>query len=135
MAGETVSISGPVRAATPHFPGPVLNAAVWTYELATGNLESNDVLSLGYVPAGATLIGLMVFTDDLDSATGIVSKFIVGSTDVVTGLTIGRAAGGSFVAFEPVAVTSDTLVKWQVTTVPTGAQAGTITVVPLYIGG
>ena len=57
MAGETTSRSGIDIDVIPHAQGPILNGAVWTTELATSQLELNDVINMGYVPKGATLIG------------------------------------------------------------------------------
>ena len=134
MAGETIQRSGLDPQLARHAFGPILNAVVWTRELATTELELNDVFQVGYIPNGATLIGFHYYFDDLDSATSLVSKITVGSTDVLTGLTWGRSAGGDFVAIEPVTTTAATLVSWTVTTAPGGAQAGTFYLVPVYIG-
>lgn len=137
MAGETTSRSGLDIQQIPRVGGPVLNAAVWTHEYTTGQLELNDVLNIGYIPAGATLTGFFLYSDDLDSnvSPALVRKITVGSTDVATGLTTGQSAGGAFVGIEPVSVTADTLVKVTNTTAAATAVAGTTVLVPLYIGG
>ena len=90
MAGETTARSGIDPQVLPLAQGPVLNGAVWTTELATTQLELNDVIQMGYLPAGVTLIGFVAFTDDLDSGTALVWKITVGVTDVKTGVTIGQ---------------------------------------------
>lgn len=135
MAGETTSRSGLDSQLIPRFGGPVVNSAVWTTELATTQLELNDVIQMGYIPSGATVIGFFVYSDDLDSnaTPALASKITVGSTDVATALTTGRSAGGAFVGIEPVTVTSDTLVSVTFTTAAATAAAGTYALVPLYI--
>ena len=137
MAGETSQRSGLDSQLIPRFGGPVLNADRWTHEYTTGQLELNDVLEMGYIPAGATLVGFLLFSDDLDSngAPALVRKITVGSTDVATGLTTGQSAGGAYVGMEPLVLTADTLVKITNTTAAATAAAGTTVLVPLYIGG
>ena len=142
MAGETTSRSGIDIDVLPHARGPVLNGAVWTTEVATTQLELNDVLNMGYVPKGATLIGFVPFVDDLDSngTPTLAWKITVGSTDVKTGLTLGQASSvstntGGFIAIEPVTTTEPTLVKVTFTTAAATAAAGTFCLVPVYIGG
>lgn len=137
MAGETTSISGLAqsRKSMPSTGGPEVNSDVWSHEYTTGELEANDVLQVGYIPAGATLLGFFMYSDDLDSngTPALVRKITVGATDVATGLTYGQSAGGGFVAMEPLTVTSNTLVKMTVTTAAATAVAGTTALVPLYI--
>lgn len=137
MAAATSTRSGLAQSLKemPKFGGPVVNSDVWTYEYATGELEASDVLEIGYIPAGATLLGFFLYSDDLDSnaSAALVRKITVGSTDVASGLTIGQSAGGDFVAIEPVTVTSNTLVKITVTTAAATAAAGTTVLVPLYL--
>lgn len=137
MAAATSSRSGLAQSQfeMPRFGSPCVNSGVWTYEYATGELELNDVLQMGYVPNGATLLGFFMYADDLDSnvSPALVRKITVGSTDVATGLTYGQAAGGGFVAIEPVTMTADTLVSLTVTTAAATAVAGTTVLVPLYV--
>lgn len=143
MAGETTSRSGIDIDVIPHAQGPILNGAVWTTELATGQLELNDVINMGYVPKGATLIGFIAFADDLDSngAPALAWKITVGSTDVKTGITIGQASSVSthsisqFLGIEPITLTDATLVKVTFTTAAATAAAGTFCLTPVYIGG
>jgi hypothetical protein len=142
MAGETTSRSG-YTDPLPKFGGPVLNAAVWTTELGTTQLELNDVINMGYIPKGSTLVGFFSYADDLDSngAPALAWKITVGSTDVKTGLTIGQATSVSthsitqFLGIEPITATADTLVKVTFTTAAATAAAGTFCLVPVYIGG
>ena len=139
MAGETTARSGIDAQVLPLAQGPVLNGAVWTTELATTQLELNDVIQMGYIPAGVTLIGFVAFADDIDTATTLAWKITVGSTDVKTGLTIGQASAVSthtltqFLAIEPITTTAATLVSVTFTTAPTAA-AGTFCLTPIYIG-
>lgn len=119
----------------PKFGGPVLNSAVWSHEYTAGQLAVNEVLEMGYVPDGATVVGFFLYSDDLDSGAtpALARKVTVGSTDVKTGITTGQSAGGVFVDMEPVTVSGDTLVKITVTTAAATAAAGTTVLVPLYI--
>lgn len=119
----------------PRTGGPVVNSAVWSHEYTTGQLALNEVLEMGYIPNGATLVGFFLYSDDLDSnaSPALVRKVTVGSTDVKTGITTGQAAGGAFVDMEPLTMTADTLVKITVTTAAATAVAGTTVLVPLYI--
>lgn len=143
MAGETTSRIGIDIDVIPHAQGPILNGAVWTTELATGQLELNDVINMGYVPKGATLIGFIAFADDLDSnaSPALAWKITVGSTDVKTGITIGQASSVSthsisqFLGIEPITLTDATLVKVTFTTAAATAAAGTFCLTPVYIGG
>lgn len=134
MAGETIQRAGIDPQQARHAKGPILNAAVWSVSFATGNLEATDIAEFGYVPNGATLVGFHYYADDLDSGTNLVTKVTVGGTDVLTGLTWGRSAGGGFVGIDPITTTAHTLVSMTVTTAPAGAQAGRIVLVPVYIG-
>lgn len=142
MAGETTSRSGIDASVLPKALGPVLTGVVWTTELATTQLELADVINMGYIPKGATLLGFIPFVDDLDSngSPALVWKITVGSTDVKTGLTLGQAASlvtntGGFIAIEPITVTAPTLVTVTVTTAAATAVAGTFCLTPVYIGG
>lgn len=140
MAGETTSRSGIDIDVLPRAGGPVLNGAVWTTELATTQLELADVVNMGYLPTGVTLVGFIAFADDLDSATALVWKITVGSTDVKTGITIGQASAVSthtltqFLAVDPYTTTDRELVKVTITTAAGTAVAGTLSLVPVYIG-
>lgn len=140
MAGETTARSGIDAQVLPLAQGPVLNGAVWTTELATTQLELADVIQMGYIPAGVTLIGFVAFADDLDTATALVWKITVGAADVKTGITIGQAAALSthtltqFLSIDPVTTTAATLVSVTITTAAGTAAAGTLVLTPIYIG-
>lgn len=141
MAGETTSRTGISDVVMPKAIGPMLTGAVWTTELATTQLELADVVNMGYLPKGVTLVGFIPFVDDLDSngSPALVWKITVGSTDVKTGLTLGQAASlttvtNSFIAIEPLTTTATTLVSATVTTAAATAVAGTFCLVPVYIG-
>lgn len=137
MAGETTQRSGLAASLKnmPRYGGPMINSVAWPHEYTTGQLELNDVLEMGYVPAGATLLGFFAFHDDLDTNASptLAQKITVGSTDVKTGITTGQAGGGTFIGIEPVTMTADTLVKVTNTTAAATAAAGTFVLSPLYI--
>lgn len=142
MAGETTARSGIDPEVLPHAQGPILNGAVWTTELATSQLELADVIQMGYVPAGVTLLGFIAFADDLDSngTPALAWKITVGVTDVKTGITIGQASSVSthsisqFLGIEPITTTAKTLVSVTFTTAAATAAAGTFSLTPVYIG-
>lgn len=120
--------------------GQLTCPAPWTYELATTSIdENNDAVNMGYLPAGVTLLGFIPYADDLDSATGLVWKITVGSTDVKTGITIGQASALSthtltqFLSIDPYTTTAKTLVKITFTTAATTPVAGTIVLTPVYV--
>jgi hypothetical protein len=131
VAGETTSASAAERKAGGYtvYGGP---GETMTKAYATGQLELNDVMEFGYIPAGVKLLGFIYKPDDLDSSTGLVQKITVGSTDVATGLTGGQTGAGSFVAITPYTTTAPTLVKLTCTTAATGAQAGNVYLTPVY---
>ena len=143
MAGETTSRSGIDIDVLPHFRGPVFGGDVWTTELATTQLELNDVINMGYIPKGAVLVGFFAFADDLDSSgsPALAWKITVGSTDVKTGITIGQASSVSthsvtqFLGIEPITTSVPTPVKVTFTTAAATAAAGTFCLVPVYLGG
>jgi hypothetical protein len=141
MAGETTSRSGIDIDVLPLAQGPVLNGAVWTTEVVAGQLEINDVLNMGYLPTGVTLIGFVAYCDDLDTgAAALVWKITVGSTDVKTGITIGQADAKithsltQFLSVDPITTTDRTLVKVTFTTAAATGAAGTFCLTPIYIG-
>ena len=94
MAGETVSLAaGAWREAqvVPAFKGPTLHVYEMTATYSnTNQLELNDVMEVGYLPAGVKVWMLGVTATDMDSSTGLVQKVTVGSTDIVTLLTNGQ---------------------------------------------
>jgi hypothetical protein len=143
MAGETTTRAGIDIDYIPHAQGPILNAQNWALELTTAQLELNDVLQLGYIPTGATLLGFFAYADDLDSSgsPALAWKITVGATDVKTGITIGQATSVSthsitqFLGIEPITMTAPTLVSVTFTTAAATAAAGGFSLIPVYIGG
>lgn len=141
MTASTVNRTGISTEAKPKVGGGVLNAVNWTHELATTSIdENNDAVNMGYLPAGVTLIGFSYYCDDVDSATALVAKITVGSTDVKTGITIGQADAKvthtltQFMSIDPITTTAETLVTVTFTTAAGTPVAGTLVLVPFYIG-
>jgi hypothetical protein len=136
MAGETSQRTGISSKVIPYEGGPCINGAPWVASIGATQLQLNDVLEMGYLPANSTLIGFFVYATDMDTngAPALVSKITVGSTDVPTGLTTGQAAGGAFVPISPITLTAKTLVKLTFTTAAATAAAGTYSMTPLYVG-
>lgn len=125
MAGETtsaLSANPPYEAAEGMFLVP------FTVSYATTQLELNDVMELGYLPANCTCYGIVYSPTDMDTnvSPAVVQKVTIGSTDVATGLTGAQTGAKSFVGIVPITVTSKTLAKVTTTTVPATAAAGTL---------
>lgn len=143
MAGETTSRSGiNSRKTTKYAGGPILNADVWSASVATTQLEANDVLNMGYLPKGVTLVGFIVHATDMDTngTPTLAWKITVGSDDLKTGITIGQATSVSthtltqFLSVAPTTTTAPTLVKVTFTAAAATAAAGTLALTPVYIG-
>jgi hypothetical protein len=141
MTASTVSRTGIATEPKPKLGGGILNAAVWSHELATTSIdENNDAVQMGYLPAAVTLVGFFAYVDDVDSSTALVWKITVGSTDVKTGITIGQATALSthsltqFLAIDPYTTTAETLVTVTFTTAAGTPVAGTIVLTPVYVG-
>jgi hypothetical protein len=125
MAGETTSAAS----ANPPFSVPDgLFLVPFTVAYATTQLEANDVMELGYLPANCTVYGVIYSPTDMDTnvSPAVVQKVTIGSTDVATGLTGGQTGAKSFVGIVPTALTANTLAKVTTTTAPGTAAAGTL---------
>jgi hypothetical protein len=137
MAGETTKAAGSdaSRKIAPKFGGPLLNGKVLSHDYLTTQLELNDVLEIGYIPKGVTLIGFFAYEDDLDSngTPTLSQKITVGSTDVATAIVLGRIGGASFIGIKPLTTTTATLVKVTNTAAAATAAAGNISLTPVYL--
>lgn len=125
MAGETtgtISNDPPFSAPDGMFLVPLSKA------YASTDNETDDVKQFGYLPANCTVYGVIYSPTDMDTnvSPAVVHKVIVGSTDVVTGLTGAQTGTRSFQPIVPVALTANTLVKVQSTTAAATGAAGTL---------
>jgi hypothetical protein len=104
-----------------------------TYTTAELN-EINDAVEFGYVPAGVTVVGVLWKSDDVDThgTPTLTQKITLGSSDVVTGDTTGRAGTGAFHIITPVTTTAPTLVKVTATAAAATAAAGSAYLTFLY---
>ncbi len=135
MAGETTSVAALARVTPKKLPFPALTATVFTLTYATTQLEANDVMEAGFVPANVTVVGFLYAPGDLDTngSPAVVQKITIGSTDVATGLTGAQSGARSFVAINPYSVgDAPELVKVTTTTAPGTAAAGTVYLTPIY---
>ena len=138
MAGETKAVPTAFAKPKVKLSSAALTGQVFSNLVATTEQELADVVNLGYIPAGVTVLGFFIATPDMDSSTGIVFKVTVGSTDVLTGVTtavLGSVAtqAPSVRAIIPYATTENTLVSVTFTTAASGtASAGTIYITPIY---
>lgn len=120
MAGETTTAltadSWRNSQVVPAFKGPALHVhqlATATYS-NTNQLENTDVMEVDYLPPGLKVWGFIVSATDMDThgTPTLAQKIVVGSTDVVTGITNGRDGSTSFHALPtPYTTTGIELVK------------------------
>lgn len=125
MAGETTT----AVSADPPFAVPAgMFLVPFTVAYATTQLEANDVMELGYLPANCTIYGILYSPTDMDTnvSPAVVQKVTIGSTDVATGLTGAQTGAKSFVGIVPTTITAATLAKVTTTTAPGTAAAGTL---------
>jgi hypothetical protein len=131
MAGETTAVASTARKAGGYTvyggPGETMSQA-----FSTTQNETNDVMEMGYLPAGVKVLGFIYVPTDMDTGTALVHKITVGSTDVATGLTGGQTGAGSFVAIVPYTTTAPTKVTITSTTAASTAAAGTVYLTPVY---
>jgi hypothetical protein len=125
MAGETTSTTqkhAPVDLPAGTFLVP------FSASYATGQLELNDVMELGYLPDNVTIYGFLVKATDMDTNVSptLVQKITVGSTDLVTGITAGQSGGNAVYACTPTTITSKTKVVVTNTAAAATAAAGTL---------
>lgn len=114
--------------------------AVWATYTLTAALVINDVIQMVKVPAGATIIDVLVSAPDLDtgSSPAIVLAVGDGTTPArfISGSTIAQAGGIAklgVVAGVLYQYTADDTIDIKVITAPaTGATEGTISLMVLY---
>lgn len=106
-------------------------------EVRTTDLATNDITGICKVPAGSTVIGFILQTDDLDTdvSVALVWSILIGSTAFNTAIANDTAKVGTFVVGSAghVTVTADTIVSLKATTAAATAAAGTVNLTPLYI--
>lgn len=141
MTASTVNRTGIDTEPRAKQGGPILNGMVWSHELATTSIDENDdAVNMGYLPARVICIGFSAYLDDVDTSTALVWKITIGSTDVKTGMTIGQADAKTthtltqFLSIDPYTTTAETLVKVTFTTAAGTPVAGTLVLVPIYLG-
>jgi hypothetical protein len=123
--------------------GGLINAPKpWLLTVATTNInEVGDQLNFGYVPEKSVLSGFYLGSDDLDGATALTYKIVVGGVDVHTGITVGQAASNAtnnltqFIGIKPLYTADNAQLVSIVITTPAGTpQAGDIWLQPVYVG-
>lgn len=136
MAGETTTdlvTTTPLCAS--RSAGEVI-AQPHSVEFRTTDVALNDITGVCRVPAGATVIGFILQTDDLDSGSeALVFSILIGTTVFKAGITLAVAKAGTFAvgASGHVTVTADTIVSLKATTAAATAVAGTVNLTPVYI--
>lgn len=139
------------RKPVPFPAGAEVVAVKFELELATGDLDLNDIGQIGVLPAGCIPVALDVYADDLDSGIPALVTSIgllnSGEDDIstasadggaawATGVTTGQAAGAaslvSFALHNVTKSTSDRKIGVKVTTAAATAVAGTYGIVLSY---
>ena len=135
MAGETTAaVASAVRNQMGN-PGAGLWPLRFDLAYSTTQNETNDVMEAGYLPAGVKVAAVQAASTDMDSGiAAVVHKVTVGSTDIVTGLTVAQAGTASitptttaYIQAAPVA--SEQLIKVTTTTAAATGVAGTLTLI------
>jgi hypothetical protein len=118
-------------------PGPGLSIHSFdAITVATTSLdEQDDAVEFGHLPAGLLVYALIITAADLDSggSPALVYKAIIGTTDVVTGITTGQSAGtAAHWLATPYTTAAFDKVTLKVTTAAATAAQGAVTVRVLY---
>jgi hypothetical protein len=133
MAGETTSVARGSQRFGRKLSSVALTANPFTLTYGTTDNQTNDVMEAGYIPAGVTVIGFLVYMTDMEtSTTNVRHKITLGSTDLVTAIALGGAGGGDFFVCTPTETTAATLLKVTTTTAAGTGAAGTAYITPLY---
>jgi hypothetical protein len=131
MAGETKAVQTQYLKPRKQLANTGLVVQTFSVTLATSEMELADVVNLGYLPAGVTVVAVGFASNDLDNGTAAVNKITIGSTDVVTGLTNAQAGSvattaPSVRAIVPLTTTDKTLVSTTFSTAPGTPVSGDI---------
>lgn len=138
MAGETTTdlVLTNIPLLTSKSVGQLV-AQPWSVEARTTDEATNDITAVAKVPKGATVVGIIFQTDDLDAnaSEALVWSLYVGATLVKAGITNAAAQVGALYVPTggPITVTADTFVNIKATTAAGTAAAGTVNTTPLYI--
>lgn len=113
-----------------------LVAQAHTVEVRTTDLATNDITGICKLPAAATLMAVILQTDDLDTdgSVALVWSILVGTTVFVAGIGNDTAKAGTLAVGSAghVSVTADTVVSLKATTAAATAAAGTVNMTLIY---
>lgn len=111
-----------------------VTATPYSTSIALYDLVDNCLKGAGFVPGGVTVIGFIVKSTDLDTGGSptVVQSLLLGSTELVTGITTGQGGTYGFYPCTPTATTDPTAVYVKTTTEPDTPATGTMIVTPLY---
>ena len=134
MTAGTTVVSLDTRKRGRKLSGPGVACMAFDLTIGTGDLEADDILEAGYVPAGVTVIAFLVTTTALDSdGTPIVTFDIqLGTTSLISASTQAQLGGSDLIPVVPTTTTAPTVVRFKTITAPTAAQAGTARIKALY---
>jgi hypothetical protein len=134
LAGETTSATRGSQRFGTKLSTNALTANVFTVPYLSTETQLNDVMEVGYIPAGVTVIGFFFASTDLDTGSpAVVQQILLGSTALVSGITCAQGGTADFFTCTPTATTAATLLKIKTTTAAATGAAGTVYLTPLYV--
>jgi hypothetical protein len=114
-------------------PNKGLTTHTMTHTYTVPQLQKNVLTALGYIPAGVTVVGFSIRSDDLDSGgSALVQSLVLGSDTVASGITVGSDGTNGFFPCLPTSVSVPTVLYQKVTTAATTAAAGAVNVTAYY---
>lgn len=135
MTASTTAVSFATKKRGIKLSNKAVTAMTFDLALVDADLEENDILEVGYVPAGVTVFGFLITISDLDTdvSPAHVCQVQLGTTALVAGLTTGQGGGSDIYACVPTTTTAATVVRFKTTTAPTAAaETGTVQITALY---
>lgn len=131
MAGETTTRFSGAVSTSKSAGQPVFQFN--QYEVLTSELELNDIMKVGEIPANALVHQIILKTDDLDSGSeALVWELLIGTTSYKAGITNAVAFAGTVAVGEPIITTAAANVNLKAATAATTGAAGTISVTICY---
>ena len=110
-----------------------LTAYQYTHTYTIPQLQLNVSTAVGYVPAGVTVVAFSIRSDDLDSGgSALRQSLVLGSTSLVTEITVGSNGTNGFYPCVPTATTGPTALYQKVTTAATTAATGDVNITAYY---
>ncbi len=122
-------------------PAAALACKVGTVEATAAQVDAANTFELVRIPKGATVVDLMLITDDLEGSTPALTLHVGDGDDpnrYIDATTVGQAGGvaraAAATAFPRTYTAEDTIDVTIGTVAGANPQGGTITLVVLYLG-